>query len=537
MPVLGNIHILAIVNENGKQIVNRGGYIWSTDKKSEWSDFSFRDSEENSIKLVPDKKSYKPGETAHVLALLRKDQAHLLIATELASVMTSRLLDALGRSVVIDVPIEKRFAPNVYLNVTFVKNDELIAESQLLAVPARDRMLKLDIVPNKKEYKPRDVASYTVLARNEDGSPASGAEISLGVVDEAIYSIQPERAGNIKREFYGRRYNEVETSIAVRYTFTGYSGSQPMDLAMNKKAYQLADFKSEAPVAEPTIRKEFKDTAFWQSDLVTGADGKATVQFKLPDNLTTWRATARAVTADTKVGSAVQKVLSRKDVIMRLEMPRFLTEGDNVTISGVVHNFLPQDKSTTISLELTGAQLNGSPTQTVTIARNGEYRVDWSVSAAQPGQLRLLAKALTDTASDAVEMTMEIVPHGLKQTMGGAVTLSQNDGEQTQTFNLPMHPDIQASSLRIEASPSIAGTLFGALDYLTSFPYGCTEQTMSSFLPDVIVAQALKDVPTARIRNTTISQPKFSAAWIDSIAISTMTAVGAGGKMTRRIRL
>lgn len=502
VPALGYIHIVAIIDENGKQIVNRGGYLWSTDKKSQWSDFSFRDTGENSIKLVPDKKSYRPGETAHVLALLPADQAHLLITTELSTVMTARLVDAPGRSVVIDVPIERRFAPNVYLNVSFVKDDDLIAESQLLAVPARDRMLKLDIVPNKKEYKPRDVASYTVLARNEDGSPASGAEVSLGVVDEAIYSIQPERAGNIKREFYGRRYNEVETSLAINYTFTGYSGSQPIDLALNKKAYQLADFKSEAPLAEPTIRKEFKDTAFWQPDLITGADGKATVQFKLPDNLTTWRATARAITADTRVGSAVQKVISRKDVIMRLEMPRFLTEGDNVTISGVVHNFLPQEKSTRITLELTGAQITSSPIETVTIPRNGEHRVDWQVSAQQPGELRLLAKALTDTESDAVEMTIQILPHGLKQTIGGAVTLTQNDGEQTQTFDLPMHPDIQARTLRIEAAPSIAGTLFGALDYLTSFPYGCTEQTMSSFLPDVIVAQALKDVPAAKIRDT-----------------------------------
>ena len=90
---------------------------------------------------------------------------------------------------------------------------------------------------------------------------------------------------------------------------------------------------------------------------MTGGDGKATVSFKLPDNLTTWRATARAVTADTRVGSAVQKTIARKDVIMRLEMPRFLTEGDTVTISGVVHNFLKSDKSTKISLDLNGAQL------------------------------------------------------------------------------------------------------------------------------------------------------------------------------------
>src|SRR3989441_3563895 len=502
VPSPGSIYVKAIINESGKEIVNRGGSFWAPDKKGEWSDFEFKDFDEKTIKLVPDKKSYKPGETAHVLAMLPANQTHLLVTTELSEVLTVRKIDATGRSIVIDVPIDRKYEPNVYLDVSFVKDSDMYSQSQLLAVPARDKMLKLDIVPNKKEFKPRDLASYTILARNEDGSPAANAEISLGIVDEAIYSIQAETAGNIKRDFYGKRYDEVQTSLAIHYTFTGYAGEKPVDLARNKPSYQLADFKNEGSFAEPTIRREFKDTAFWQPDVVTGGDGKATVKFNLPDNLTTWRATARAITADTRVGSAVEKVIARKDVIMRLEMPRFLTEGDTVTISGVVHNFLPQEKSTRITLELNGAQLLGESSETVTIARNGEHRVDWRVNAQQPGALRLLAKALTDTESDAVEMTMEIIPHGLKQTMGGAVALTQNDGEQTQSFNLAQHPDIQARSLRIEASPSIAGTLFGALDYLTSFPYGCTEQTISSFLPDVIVAQTLKDVPAARIRAT-----------------------------------
>lgn len=502
VPVLGYIHILAIVNENGTQIINRGGYIWAADRTSQWSDFNFRDTGEDAIKLVPDKKSYKPGDTAHVLALLPTDKAHLLVTTELASVMTARQIDAPGRSLVIDVPIDRRYEPNVYLDVTFVKNDDMVAQSQVLPVPAKDRMLKIDVIPNKKEYKPRDVASYTVLARNADGSAASGAEVSLGVVDEAIYSVQPESAANIKREFYGKRYDEVQTSLAIHFSFTGYSGSKPMNLALNKRAFQLADFKNDTPMAEPTVRREFKDTAFWQADVVTGGDGKATVQFKLPDNLTTWRATARAVTADTRVGSAVEKVLARKDVIMRLEMPRFLTEGDTVTISGVVHNFLNTEKSTVITLDLNGAQLLDSASTTVTIPSNGEQRVDWRVSAPQPGGVTLLAKAVTNTESDAVELTMEIVPHGLKQTTGGAIAITQNDGEQTQSFDLAQHPDIHARSLRIEAAPSIAATLFGALDYLTGYPYGCTEQTMSAFLPDVIVAQTLKDVPAASVRPT-----------------------------------
>lgn len=502
VPSPGSIYVKAIVYENGKPIVNRGGSFWAPDKQGQWSDFQYRDYEENAIKLVPDKKSYRPGETAKVLAMLPKENAHLLVTTELSEVLTVQQIDSPGRSIVIDVPIEKRYAPNVYLNVSFVQDSDMFEQSQMLTVPARDKMLKLEIVPNKKEFKPRDVASYTIVARNEDGSPAANAEVSLGIVDEAIYSIAPEAAGNIKRDFYGRRYNQVQTSLAVHYTFTGYAGENPADLAKNKSTYQLADFKNESSFAEPTVRKEFKDTAFWQPDVVTGGDGKATVEFKLPDNLTTWRATARAVTADTRVGSAVQKTIARKDVIMRIAMPRFLTQGDTVTISGVVHNFLTTEKSTKISLEVNGAQLLDSPSQTVTIRQNGEHRIDWRAQAHSVGRLTLLAKALTDKESDAVEMSMEIVPHGLKQTLGNTTTLMQNEADQTFSLDLPARADEQARTLRIEASPSIAGALFGALDYLTSFPYGCTEQTMSSFLPNVVVAQALKDVPSARIRAT-----------------------------------
>jgi uncharacterized protein YfaS (alpha-2-macroglobulin family) len=502
VPSSGNIYVKAILHEDGKEVTNRGGSFWASDRRTEDNRFTFRDYGTSSINLIPDKKSYQPGETAHVLVVLPEDGLHLLVTTELLSVMTARQIDAPGRTLMLDVPIEHSYEPNIYLSVAYVKNDNLYSEDKLLAVPARDKFLSLEVIPNKKEYKPRDVASYTILARNADGTPAANAEVSLGVVDESIYSIMPDYSGSIRGEFYGREYNQVQTRLSIPFTFTGYSGAERVQLAKNKPSYQLADFKNDTDLAEPTVRRLFKDTAFWQPDVVTNRDGRATVTFKLPDNLTTWRATARAITADTRVGSTIERVVARKDVIMRLEMPRFLTEGDSAVVSGVVHNFLKTKKVTRISIEVAGAQLIGARTETVTIPANGQHRVDWRVSAHQAGEMRLVARALTDMESDAVEMTMPVVPHGLKKTLGGATALTEDYAEKTITLDLPAHPDVQARTLRIEAAPSIAATLFGALDYLTGYPYGCTEQTMSRFLPDIIVAQALKDVPTAKLKET-----------------------------------
>lgn len=497
----GSIAIKTLVNENGKQYVSIGGFIWASSDDNQWAD-SYYHENYGSIKLVPDKKSYRVGETARVLAILPHAGANLLVTTELESVMSARLVKAAGQTVVLDVPIKSTYAPNVFLNVTFVHEGDMFTDSKRLVVPARDKMLNLEVIPNKSEYKPRETASYTILARDADGAPVRNAEVSLGVVDEAIYSVSPDYSGNIRRHFFGTRYNAVMTHLSVSYSFIGYAGDKPMDLAKTKSSYQLADFKNQGDQVQPMIRKDFRDTAFWQPSVMTGADGRATVKFRLPDNLTTWRATARGVTSDTKVGVTTSKVIARKDVILRLETPRFVTQGDTVTLSGLVHNYLKQAKSTQISISVTGANLIGPAQQTVTIDKQGEHRVDWQISAPQTGQIQLLAKALTNTESDAVELTLDVVPRGLHQTKVERWTTTDEAAEQQFTLELPENSDLNSRKLRVEVAPSIASTMFGALDYLTAYPYGCTEQTMSSFLPNIVVSHTLKEFKSASIRTS-----------------------------------
>ena len=495
----GSVLIKTTIEEQGKPVVMEAGYVWVADDTGRWTDVSYEG--EGEIKLVADKKTYRPGETAKILAILPKEKAHLLITTELDGVLDVRQLDVAGRMATITLPIEPRFAPNVYLNVTYVRGSDMYTQAVEIIVPARDKMLNLEILPNKKEFKPREPISYTVLARNSDGSPAAGAEVSLGVVDESIYQIASESVGDIRRYFYDRRGNNVQTTFSVNYYFSGYAGDKKIDLAQKKRPRQLADFKNDATV-DPLVRKIFKDTAFWEPALVTGPDGKATAKFDLPDNLTTWRATARAVTADTKVGVAVAKVVERKDVIIRVAMPRFLTAGDTVTLSGIVHNYLKADKVTKVTIEVAGAKLLDAPEKTVTIPSQGEFRVDWRVSAQATGDLKVTAKALTDTESDALQTGIPIVPRGLKNTRADSFAFAEEEADKTVTYTIPANADPNARALRVEVSPSIAGTLFGALDYLTTYPYGCTEQTMSSFLPNVIVTQALQNVQTASVRNS-----------------------------------
>lgn len=149
--------------------------------------------------------------------MLPADKAHLLVTTEMSSVIDARRVDAEGRAVMIDLPIKDNFVPNIFLSVAYVKDGEMFSHSKSVTVPARNKFLNIEVIPDKKQYKPRDPASYTIIARNADGSPAAGAEVSLGVVDEAIYSIRPDSSGDIRRAFYGARYNRVETHFSTAY--------------------------------------------------------------------------------------------------------------------------------------------------------------------------------------------------------------------------------------------------------------------------------------------------------------------------------
>src|SRR5205814_9759171 len=132
-------------------------------------------------------------------------------------------------------------------------------------------------------------------------------------------------------------------------------------------------------------------------------------------------------------------------------------------------------------------------TRDVRILPRADVRLDWRVRAQQVRTAVITGKALTDEESDALELELPVNIPGVKlsQAKGGSL-----DAGAAALFELAFPAKIQPGSrlLSVRVSPSIAGALFGALDYLTTFPYGCVEQTMSSFLPNIVVTQAVKDL-------------------------------------------
>jgi len=110
-----------------------------------------------------------------------------------------------------------------------------------------------------------------------------------------------------------------------------------------------------------------------------------------------------------------------------------------------------------------------------------------------------------------MEITVPVVPYGVKLADSNSGAITAAAGNAQSVINFPPQTDPSAHALEVSMTPSVAGSIFGALDYLTSYPYGCTEQTMSGFLPDIVVAQAMKDLKLESTVNTPELEKKIRA--------------------------
>ncbi|MDX2152030.1 MAG: alpha-2-macroglobulin family protein [Bryobacteraceae bacterium] len=459
-------------------------HLWVSGPGTSWGE-----SRQERLQIVTDKKSYQAGETARLLIVTGAPKASLLIGYEGKDLFGTQTLNIEGPSTTIDVPIRNEYAPNFFVSVTFLRNGQLYQGLKNIKVPPVEQQLTVSLTSSKAEYKPGEPAMFTLEARDHTGR-AANAEFSLGVVDEAIYAVRREMLPEILNFFYGRSWNRVTYSSSLSYYFQGEAGKRPMQLA-RLKSPSLAQLKPERLV-DPSIRKAFPDTAFWAASLRTDGNGRASAQFSFPDALTTWRATARGVTEDTMVGSAVHRVTVRKNLILRLTTPRFLREGDEVTVSALVQNYLSEAKKARVSLDVQGLDVIEGGVREVDVPSKGTAKVDYRLKARPGTKAVLLGKALTNEESDALELTVPVQPFGVKLADARAGSIATPSGESAASLVFPEKSVTTSRALEISVTPSIAGTLFGALEYLTGFPYGCVEQTMSSFVPNIVVSQTLQ---------------------------------------------
>lgn len=481
----GEMEITAVSKDARGNVIKRSEYVYVMDSR-----YSFYESTKD-VKLSADKKVYHAGDTAKVLVTLPAKNVTLFAGVEGDALYEKRVLSVEGYSAVLEFPLKDVYMPNVFVKVHFVLNGKFYEGTQELIIPPDEKFLNIDIKTDSENYKPGEKVKVHVSVTDARHHPVA-AEVSLCIVDESIYAIKKETTPDIRKFFYGKRWNQVDTQYSYDFYFSGYSVERDTKMAKAKSdALSWADVKGKKGV---TVRKKFLDTMYWNAMLQTGNDGTLNVEIPTPDNLTTWRITARAVTQDTQAGETTKTFITRKSLLVRLALPRFFRERDHITFQTIVHNYLKSGKKVHVTLEADGIKINEKLHQTLFLPEGKDKALQWTATVLPAENVMLRAFAETNEESDAMELTLPVLPHGFLNTRTFSFSSGKKQWRKSLPLNFPRNAVKNTKALTVSVAPSLMGPVYASLDYLVHYPYGCTEQTMSSFLPAVLVNRLVKQL-------------------------------------------
>lgn len=421
---------------------------------------------------VLDKDSYKPGEEATFLINTNFPENPVILTVEGRDILMHQVVWPAGKTTAVKIPVLPEYAPNVYVSIFMPRGTNLSTRTYDLNIPEQRGDLAIEVKADKEKYKPGEKGTIQVKTSLPDGSPVA-AEVSLAAVDEAIFAIRADHTPNIHKMFYDRQSNWVLTTFSYPLKYFG---------GANKGLF-------------PDLRKDFRDTALWEPDIYTDANGLASVEITFPDNLTTWRLTARGHTKNTDVGWVKGKTMVTKDIVARLSIPRFFTEGDAIQIPAMVNN-LSAANLDAIQTSLTvvgGVELKDASEKVTQAAAGAMAREMWNVAvnAASP-EASFIFAARCPQDSDALQLSAPVLPLGYRvnQFQTGKFT----DVKTSIPFNVEDNVLLGSSKVTLNLTPSLAAVALGAMPYLTNFPYGCVEQTLNGFLPNLLLMDTLEEL-------------------------------------------
>ncbi len=239
-------------------------------------------------------------------------------------------------------------------------------------------------------------------------------------------------------------------------------------------------------VSTPRLREFFPETLVWNPELTTDAAGRAQLNFKLADNITTWKMSVIASTEDGQLGTFEQEFKAFQPFFAEHDPPRILTEGDEISLPVVLRNYLERAQGVDVEMKpetwfaLTGPARRRAEVPSGDAARpTFDFR---AVASVNDGKQRITAYG-TD-ASDAIEKPVTVHPDGEERSQTSAAVFG---GAGALEVNVPA--ELVAGSLRAELKiyPNLAAHVFEGVEGIMRRPYGCGEQTISSAYPSVLV--------------------------------------------------
>jgi uncharacterized protein YfaS (alpha-2-macroglobulin family) len=463
----------------------------------------------------------------------------------------------------IEIPVPFDFAGDIHISLSMVADNRSYNFTTSVNIPDTKHQLNITFETFRSPLLPGGTEKWKLRITGPDGKPIP-AELLAAMYDASLDAFvqhnwyfqvyekwfQPnnwetnrsfetgisysspynpsDRAGGIPRQYdqlnwfgynmFGGRYSgrEMHKGGMLRTEAMAVpEAAMQMDGLVNQAADETV---SDTGIAEKLtapqlqIRRNLNETAFYYPQLTTNESGEISVEFTVPEALTRWNFMGLAHTADLRYGQFTKEVVTRKDLMVTPNLPRFFRDGDRMVIQTKVSNLTPNPMQGEAKLQLFDAitmkpvddlMKNQSNTKAFSLDANGNTVTGWEIdipSGIDAVMVRITAQA--GNHSDGEEVILPVLTNRMLVTETLPLPVNSNETKKFTFSKLLNQADgsktLRNHRLTLEYTSNPAWYAVQALPWLAEQTNENTDQVFNRLYANSLAAYIANSSPKIR---------------------------------------
>jgi uncharacterized protein YfaS (alpha-2-macroglobulin family) len=451
--------------------------------------------------------------------------------------ISSKWLQLSNKYTHIPIQITEADRGGLSAQISLVKDGRYHEQNYYITVPWTNKELKMELLTFRTSSLPGSKETWQLKISGPDGSPAD-AELLATLYDASLdvftshwwsftnypfhYSSLTWRSGATfsynRFEQTGENWNSYFPGSHLRHATINWFGFQfyrqqmyyMFDLAGdmreesdesegNMQLEKSANATIAIPVAEtdnsvPAIRTNFNETAFFYPQVYGDSNGVFTLTFTLPESLTRWKMLTLAHTKNVESGGLEAAMVTKKELMVTPNLPRFFREGDTITLAARIANMSDSTMEGFANLHVTDALTGNTIPQDIIpiygpkhfqLSAGGNTSASWEIII--PENFSAVTCTFSATANghtDGEVHTLPVLSNRVLLTESLPLRIKWGE-EKDYVFHALQQSGssktIEHKQLKVEISSNPAWYAVKSLPYLMEYPYECTEQLFNRY--------------------------------------------------------